>query len=211
MSLTQLARKYGTDKSGHHEYTEIYEKYFAPFRFYDGIFFLLELGVGGYEYPEKGGESLRMWEDYFPHGLIMGIDIHPKYIKTKRAIIIQGKQDDPTFLTNLIEYNGTPTIIIDDASHISPLTIKSFEILFPLLASGGIYVVEDTHTSYWPDHGYQGSPNIEDLNVSTTVNYFKLLTDSMNHEHIAGYVLQPWMRNIESIHFYEKMIFILKK
>jgi len=48
--------------------------------------------------------------------------------------------------------HGPFDIIIDDASHISPLSIRSFEILFKLLKRGGIYVIEDLHVFRMPGY-----------------------------------------------------------
>ena len=44
-------------------------------------------------------------------------------------------------------------IIIDDGSHLNRHVVKSFQVLFPLLADDGIYVAEDTQTAYWPGEG----------------------------------------------------------
>jgi hypothetical protein len=75
-SLTQLATRFGTDKWGVHYYTPHYEQHFAPLRHLP--INVLEIGIGGYEDPAKGGESLRMWEAFFPNARIYGIDLHDK-------------------------------------------------------------------------------------------------------------------------------------
>ena len=76
--LDALARLLGTDKSSYvHGYTRLYETHFASRR--PTVRRLLEIGVGGinswhgYETTE-GGQSLRMWRDYFPNAEIVGID-----------------------------------------------------------------------------------------------------------------------------------------
>jgi len=74
--LNELARAHGTDKAGDHSYTGAYEFHLAGFR--DRPVRLLEIGVGGYEDPDQGGESLRMWKEYFAHGQIFGLDIYDK-------------------------------------------------------------------------------------------------------------------------------------
>ena len=74
--LTNLASHYGTDKWGIHRYTPHYQQHFSHLRL--NKLNLLEIGVGGYEDPNQGGESLRMWKHYFPNGKIDSIDIFDK-------------------------------------------------------------------------------------------------------------------------------------
>jgi hypothetical protein len=98
---------------------------------------ILELGVAA-------GPSLSMWLRYFDSATVIGIDIDPSCVKFARgrAKVLTGSQDDETFLRPIVQAYP-PTIIIDDGSHIAAHMIKSFNILFPFLQPGGIYVVED--------------------------------------------------------------------
>jgi hypothetical protein len=70
----ELATRHGTDTWGRHWYARRYESHFAPRR-HDPVT-LLEIGVGGYKDPARGGELLRMWRDYFTEARIFGIGIH---------------------------------------------------------------------------------------------------------------------------------------
>jgi hypothetical protein len=202
MSLDQIALRHGTDKSSaHHNYTPIYEKYFSNLR--NEPITLLELGHGGYQYYDRGGESAKTWRDYFHKGNIISIDIYPKQ-PIDGIQFYQGSQDDPEFLTNLIK--TSPDIIIDDGCHRSPESIKSFEILFPLLKKGGIYCWEDLEASYWKvaSDGQDFGGGID--NPKSSMNYLKSLTDEINSGHSG-------LENrfgITSIHFYQKLVFIHK-
>lgn len=40
--------------------------------------------------------------------------------------------------------------MIDDGSHLPANQLNSLGTLFPLLEPGGVYVIEDVETSYWP-------------------------------------------------------------
>lgn len=205
--LDNLAIKYGSDKYGHHNYTPIYDANFSSLKNENMV--LLEIGIGGYEYVDRGGSSLKMWRDYFPNAIIHGVDIYDKsFFNDNRIFTHIGSQDDSVFLHSLINKIGSPTICIDDGSHVNDLTIKTFEILFPVIKPGGIYVVEDVHTSYWPDI-YGGDFDVKNHDSRTTMNYFQSLTDVLNAEHIPGYV-SP-INDIESISFYKEMIIIKKK
>ncbi len=203
-----LARKYKTDKIGSHNYIPHYITHLKKFR-YKRIN-LLEIGVGGYEDPYSGGNSLRMWKKYFPFGKIFGLDIYEKYsLQEKRIKIFIGSQTDKDFLNNVCDKIGQIDIIIDDGSHINIHVIETFNILFPKLRDGGIYVIEDTQTSYWEDYGGDS----KDLNnPNTMMNYFKSLTDSLNNQEfiIPNYKPNYFDKKIISIHFYHNLIFIYK-
>jgi demethylmacrocin O-methyltransferase len=207
-NLSKLARFYDTDKWGRHSYTPNYQFFFSKFKF--KRIKLLEIGVGGYDKPEKGGKSLRMWKKYFPFGHIYSIDIYDKNkLEENRIHIFQGSQIDEEFLSSLINKIGRPDIIIDDGSHINEHVIKSFEILFPYLNPGGMYAIEDTETSYMDDYGGD-SVNID--NPNTSMNYFKSIPDRINNDRFEmdDYQKISFENDIRSIHFFHELIIIEK-
>ncbi len=207
-NLIKLATFYKTDKWNRHWYAQHYQKHFEPLR--KKRLNILEIGIGGYSNPNKGGESLRMWKTYFPKSNIYGIDIYEKKKhEEKRIKTFQGSQIDLNFLKEIINEIGQVDIIIDDGSHINDNVIKSFEILFPILSKNGIYVIEDTQTSYWKKFG--GSR--DDLNSNkTTMGFFKNLCDGLNYAEFStpDYILKYFDKHIISMHFYHNLIFIYK-
>ncbi len=206
--LTGLAKIYKTDKWGHHFYTPVYQQWFAPLCHQP--IRLLEIGIGGYNKPLVGGNSLRMWKRYFPKGIITGIDIFDKTILSEDRIHIhQGDQEDKNFLRLVSQKEGPFDIIIDDGSHVQSHIIASFETLFPLMVPGGIYVIEDTQTSYWPK--YEGSTKEMDT-VSSAMNYFIQRVHEVNKSEWLKEDLEKEIRDsdIASIAFYHNLIFVQK-
>jgi len=139
--------KYNTDKITN-RYLEQYDTVLEPW--VDKEIKLLEIGV------YKGG-SLNLWHDYFSKGTIIGIDIFTpdKITVTERIKFYKGSQADRAFLTDVSEKNAPDgfDIIIDDASHIGELSRMTFWHLFENhLKPGGLYVMEDWGTGYWPDY-----------------------------------------------------------
>jgi SAM-dependent methyltransferase len=135
---------YGAFKS--EPYLERYEKVFCDLRHRDVR--LLELGI--YE-----GNSLLMWRDYFEQGRIAGLDINTVEVNdpSGRISIYRGMQQDCELLDRIASEVAPDgfDIIIDDASHVGALARASFWHLFPRhLKSGGVYIVEDWGTGYWP-------------------------------------------------------------
>lgn len=206
--LTKIAKLYGTDKWGTHFYTPHYQEHFGKFRLKE--IKLLEIGVGGYDNPKAGGNSLRMWKMYFPYGQIFSIDIFDKSpLQEKRIRIFQGSQVDFEFLEKVTRETGDLDIIVDDGSHINEHVIETFKFLFPKLKDGGIYVVEDTQTAYWEEFGGE-SENLNNPRMMTT--FFKNLTDGLNNKEFLkeGYEQTYFDTKIVSIHFYHNLIFIYK-
>jgi demethylmacrocin O-methyltransferase len=206
--LNKLGHIYGTDKVNGHFYAPHYMTHLSRFRL--KRIKLLEIGVGGDADPLFGGHSLRMWKRYFPFGKITGVDIHDKSVMEERRIkIFQGDQVDEPFLNEVERLAGPFDIIIDDGSHINEHVIETFRILFPKLKDGGIYVVEDTQTSYWEEYGGD-SVNLQ--NPKTMMNFFKSLVDCLNHTEfvLPGYERSYYDRKIVSMHFYHNMVFICK-
>jgi demethylmacrocin O-methyltransferase len=207
-NLNRLAQIYKSDKFGKHQYTEHYSTHFRKLKF--RRLKLFEIGVGGYHFQSIGGNSLRMWKRYFPFAKIYSLDIYDKsHFEESRIRIFKGNQTDPAILDKIIQEIGEPDIIIDDGSHINEHVITTFKFLFPKLKNGGIYVIEDTETSYWPDYG---GDSVHLNNPATIMNFFKGLTDCLNYQEIINRDQDPayFDKHIISIQFYHNQIFVFK-
>lgn len=212
MTLDELFIKYGTDKSSlHHGYAPIYEKILEPFK--GRLIDIFALGIGGYYHPDKGGGDLRAFREWLPMARITAIDKYNKEFLQEYGIITHiCKQDDEKWLPFFcIEAD----IIIDDCSHINPLTIKSFELLFPRLNKRGIYVIEDLESSYWDEIATDGTDFKGGNHPNTVMNYFKSKADCLNYKHALGKIEgiekdESWSKSISSIHFYRGIIVIEK-
>lgn len=208
--LDTIGLKTGTDKnSDYHNYLDIYESYLKELKC--ERLTLIELGVGGYQFADKGGEGLRMWYDYFRRAKIIGIDIYPKEgIINDRTEFWQGSQTDKSLLKTILrrEENAERIIVIDDCSHNNKLTIETFNIIFPQLKKGDLYFVEDVHTSYYDTQEFGGNekPGAKD----TTMQFFSFLTHQLNGEHLKLEYQNQYARMIEFIHFYKELIVIKK-
>jgi hypothetical protein len=208
-NLDALARLYGTDKaSDRHGYTRFYQRHFGPHR--DVVESVLEIGVGGttsnegYE-TSAGGQSLRMWSDYFPNATIFGVDIHAKDIKAPRVVFEQGDQSDPGFLRELGERYGPFDIIIDDGSHIGRHIEASFHGLWNRLKPGGWYAIEDLGVAYHPlyEGGPPGTPG-------TAASLIKALVDSTLQRHEDEVGTSSFDPPIAAMHVYGEIVFLEK-
>lgn len=142
--LDSLALLHGTDKSSaYHNYVRHYERFLRPLR--GKARRVLEIGV-------KGGASLKMWADYFPQAVIYGVDNDPESFRSDQGRIktFLGDQADPEFLKQVLSETGSPfDVIIDDGGHTMQQQKVSLVNLFPHVKPGGLYIIEDTHTSYY--------------------------------------------------------------
>jgi hypothetical protein len=198
--LTRLGRLYGTNKaSPKQRYTPLYERHLRKRR--REPLCVLEIGVGGYQ-AGTGGSSLRMWRTYFPKARVYGIDIEPRDLREPRVKTFCGSQSDASFLRSIIDEIGAPDLVVDDGSHQSKDVIASFEILFPLLARGGLYVIEDAHRSYMPDYG-GGPPGTS----GTSIEFVKQLVDDLVRRLPTAAESEPVPN---AIHLYPRIVFIEK-
>ena len=214
MNLNKLAIKYNSDKYGSHYYTPIYQKYMEAKK--NKNINLFEIGVGGlepkvgYSGLKTGGESLRMWRDFFKKGMIVGLDIVKKDLNLgQRVKIFHGSQKDPRILDKIINKYRKFDFIIDDGSHNFKDVKFTFEHTFHSLKDGGYYFIEDTQSSYIRELGGDGA-NLN--NQSTVINYFKKMIDKINFREIENPFYKPnfFDKNITEIHFYHNLIVIKK-
>jgi hypothetical protein len=180
-------------------YLDLYDAYFSRFR--GQPVRMLEIGVN------RGG-SLQLWREYLgKDAVIFGVDLNPECADLYEAPneVRIGSQADPVFLRSVVAEMGTPDIIIDDGSHVAKHQRVSFETLFPLLAPGGIYVIEDMHTAYWRGEwggGYKRR--------GTAVELVKQLIDDMHgwwHRRGGRFAER---QDLAAIHIHDSITFIEK-
>lgn len=217
--LDTLALAAGTDKSSSfHNYTRIYSKYFDAIR-NDPIKFL-EIGI-------YRGNSVKLWESYFPNAELHFIDIDPGYIqyhslRSKYHFIDASNVKSLQVFINSIE--GDFDIILDDGGHQMQQQITSFQTLFPYVRSGGLYIIEDLHTSYWKEYGGHGRVGAPVSGQDTCTDFLKNLVDEMNYSAGVNECADPnkispdlrqrlnyYQDNIDAIHFYKSVCIIIKK
>lgn len=160
-NLTDLADRYGSDKGSiKHRYTELYHMLFHPYRRRKIAFLEMGLLIGG---PEHGVDkdretsdcpSIRMWLEYFPKAQIHGLDVSDfSWFEHERFTFHRCDMDDRAEIARAAEkISPAPTIVIDDASHASHHQQNAFLEIFPRLASGGLYIIEDLR---WQPEPYE--------------------------------------------------------
>lgn len=175
-------------------FLEAYEKHFKdrkPTR-------ILEIGV-------QSGGSLELWRQYFPTAEIIGIDTDEscKEHEGENIKVFIGDQHDVKFLETL----GNFDIIIDDGGHyMTQQQVSMNTLLANQLNDGGLYVIEDLHTSYWEQF----------LDIrKTTISVLKDMIDDLHQyadessrcENKQGFKNKY---NIKSMSFYPGIVFIEK-
>lgn len=182
-------------------YFDIYDRHFNRFRGKEVI--IVEIGVF------RGG-SLQMWKNYFgDKAKIYGIDINPecKKFEEENIEILIGSQSDRQFLKDLKTKIPKIDILIDDGGHEMQQQIITFEELFGHIKDDGVYLCEDTHTSYWKIYGGGYKKK------GTYIEYTKALIDSLNAYHSRSKRLEvtDFTRSADSIHFYDSIVVIEKR
>ena len=154
-SLNRIANKYRTDKGSlyfnAHAFAYIYDCYFSYLR--KQPFDFLEIGLLRHDVQIKRTQdahddapSLKMWREYFERARIVGFDIKDfsAVASMPDVTILRGDMGNPADLDcALTALDGIYFIILDDASHASHHQQIAFSHLFPRMAPGGYYVIED--------------------------------------------------------------------
>jgi SAM-dependent methyltransferase len=153
-------------------YLPIYERLLAPFR--RQPISLLEIGI-------QNGGSLEIYAEYFSrYEKLVGCDISKKCAELsygRDTFVVVGDCNADETLSRVTSVCDRYDIIIDDGSHKSKDIIRSFLKYFPLLKSGGVFIIEDLHASYW--RFFEGGLYY----TKSSMSFLKLLADVVNEEH----------------------------
>ena len=180
-------------------YFPIYTRHLTPYA--GRSISVLEIGV------YRGG-SMRMWSRFFgPDAHLVGVDIDPIAVTSAgdRYEVVIADQADPDAMRKLAEEHGPFDVIMDDGGHSMVQQITSIETLFPMLNDGGIYLVEDCHTSYWDEYG--GGRGRE----GTFMEWVKTRLDDLNGYHQGDAVHPVWTRVVAGVHVYDSVVVLDKQ
>jgi len=161
---------------------KVSDKWASYLPFYDNLFEpLREHPVSIFEIGVQNGGSLESYAEYFKNAeSFVGCDIDNKCAELRfsdtRIQFILGDANAPTTYNQVLQARKSFDIIIDDGSHTSSDILHSFLLYFPHLKPSGSFVIEDMHSLYSKQFG--GGMD----NATNAMNFFKMLTDVVNHE-----------------------------
>jgi hypothetical protein len=182
-------------------YFDVYEQFFGSWRDRNPTF--VEVGV-------YGGGSLEMWTKYFGSGAnIWGVDIDPAVLgyNIPGANIVLGDQSDRNFWTNFLKQAPRIDLFLDDGGHRMHEQIITFECVWPHISENGVYICEDTHTSYWEEYGAVPGGD-------TFLNYSKRAIDVLYRNHMrsdrSNSRMIPLLHDLKSVCFFDSMVVFQK-
>jgi len=200
-TMSDIAKKYPTDKDFTHNYfNAVYEKYFSPIR--DEVKKFCEVGVGGF-WQDAGwvpGNSLRVWDEYFPNAEILGLDINSFDLTSQGKVVVDYiDQSNKTLVDEYADKISEYDIILDDGSHVmydQQITIASF---FKSLKSGGIFVMEDLHSS--PEVRIPEKNSIWGWGDPTKITTLEMLESFKN----TGKIISDYLSDEEKLYLEENI------
>lgn len=175
----------------HTSYFPIYDKLFYPFVQTEFVF--VEVGV-------MHGGSLYMWRDFFGNSArIIGIDnnVSAKQFSNDFEIFI-GDQASPEFWDNFYKTIGPIDVLLDDGGHRNSHQMQTVVSGLPHIRSGGLIVVEDTHTSFMYEFGNPSKHSF--------INFASRKAINLTKRHKTINKPDSLVSRVHSIEFYDSVV-----
>lgn len=192
-SLIELSEIFGTDKEpSMHNFIDVYDRYLTPLK--NSVHRIFEIGI-------FNGASHKMWKSFFDSAEVYGSDIRAKIWVEKLGIHTYiANQANRTELQQFIDSSGGHfDVIVDDGGHFMNHQQISLGFLFQHLNPGGLYIIEDVHTSIPKFYNGYG---VDSLQSNTTL---KMILDYIQTENIESIYLTEDEKNYlkQNIEFVE--------
>lgn len=169
-----------------------------------------------------------MWSKFFgSESKLYGIDVdihcaNLKYDNPNVNIII-GDQESSVFWDKILPSIGPIDVFIDDGGHTMRQQIVTFEKVWSQIKRNGVFICEDTHTSYFNDYwggGYKKQSTfleytkdfVDILHLKKTDQYIHLLGQDVSNiiKENKNLSSKEFAHDLSSIHFYDSMVVIEK-
>lgn len=201
-SLSELGMIYPTDKQWTHDYyNRAYQDTLFPVK--DSASKIVEIGIGE-------GYSLEVWREFFKNASIIGLDMSPTAgngILNMDRITLQNMDLSVKLnLESFAEQNPDIDVLTDDGTHKMADQQLALATLFKSIKPGGIYIIEDLHTSVECKIPEKAIYNWGDPNKTTTL-------DVLQHFEKTGKIISDYMtpeemkyleNNIESVKIFDE-------
>jgi len=207
--LFALGERYGTDKV-QHGFLPIYARHINA----SAVKPMLEVGV-------FRAASLRMWRDFLPHAQVYGIDGFTGVMGNGQRVcdgscvneardgalgprchLLRADQANATQMRDVVlslQRDGVALdVIIEDGSHMHRDQQLSLALLLPLVRPGGLYVIEDLHSSF--AKGYDEPPRSSRTSYAV-VSHFRASGRFVSRHVSAAQAayLESWIASAEAM------------
>lgn len=191
-------------------YFPVYDECLAPYK--GKNITAVEVGVAD-------GGSLEMWSRYFgAESKIFGIDVDQNRcgnltFDSNNVKVFIGDQGNKDFLEKTLNEIGPIDVFIDDGGHFFVQQVLTLQLAWKQMKDGGIFIIEDTHTSYMSQPYNMGLGK-----THTFIEWCKPIVDALhygwveeeNKKDIKLNYYKSSLPDLESIQFFDSMV-ILKK
>lgn len=176
-------------------YFEIYDEIFKKYE--NKKITIVEIGIGD-------GGSLFMWRSFFKENArIIGIELNPsaKKLEEYGFEIFIGDQSDKKFWEDFYSKIGKIDILLDDGGHKNLQQITSVYESINNINDDGMIIIEDTHSSYMSDKGFNNPSK------NSFINYCNLLIESIHRRNpMINKNMNIFSKKIHSIQFFDSIV-----
>lgn len=198
--LLDIADHYNTDKHYEHNYFNlVYNDILSPLK--NDVKKFVEVGT-------YNGGSIELWRDYFTNSTVYGLDIDFSILNLRskdRIKLINLDQSDREQLNKFSLEHNDIDVILDDGSHKMEDQQITLAILFKSLKPGGIFILEDLHTSLealLPEKAWCGwGDPTKTITLDMLNNFIK--TGKIESDYMTEEEIDYLNKNIESIKIYQ--------
>jgi len=203
-TLDELGIHWKTDKSSaKHGYLSSYEEFLPVGR--NEAFTFLEIGV-------FRGASALMWAEWFPQASVIGLDVKlPKRAVPKNLTLVVGDGTANATVAKLKKKFVAPLVVLDDGSHQWDQQRMSLAKFWSWLKPGGMYIIEDLHTSFAPGYSREDAFSFVDLMLKLAQSLQLRGSELARFEALEP----PWFvdiaKDVRSVNFIAGAVLIRKK
>lgn len=148
MSLEELVDSTRTDKNTIHSYLPLYQKLLVGKR--ETAKNVLEIGI------LRGG-SIKLWDDFFTHARVYGLDISSidgvwdELINKEKITLLTSidAYDNTFFIEQFINKNMKFDFMLDDGPHTLESMKQFIRLYSQIMTDDGILIIEDVQSLDW--------------------------------------------------------------